>query len=111
MPSGFPFRRQRRQSGSPARDALNLLASGAATLDQAEAANAATDFDRQQQSPFADPGYGIGLAGHGTMDIRTRARRDRRSSVKGRWSLEPKSDKVSDNGSRLRPTQRDVPRR
>ena len=36
---------------------LNLLASGAATLDKAEAANAATDIDRQQ-SPFADPGYG-----------------------------------------------------
>jgi len=69
--SGHPVSLRRAaaaEPGSPARDALNLLASGAATLDQAEAANAGTDFD-QQQSPFADPGYGTGLTGHGTMVI------------------------------------------
>ena len=110
MPSGFPFRRQRRQSGSPARDALNLLASGAATLDQAEAANAGTDLDRQPQSPFADPSYGTGFTGHGTIVIRTRARQDP-AIVRLKGGGPAASDKVSDNDSRLWPTRRDVPRR
>ena len=44
------------EPGSPSHGALNLLASWAATLDQAEAANGSTDFDRQRQSSFADPG-------------------------------------------------------
>jgi hypothetical protein len=38
-----------------------------ARLDQAEAANAMDELDRQRQSPLADPGYGTGFTSQGTM--------------------------------------------
>ena len=75
------------EPGSPSHDALNLLASWAATLDQAEAANAVDGLDRQRQSPLADPGYGTGFTGHGTMVMPSLgfARTDDRP-FEGRWS-------------------------
>jgi hypothetical protein len=51
----------------PTHDAVNLLASCAATLDQAEAANVVDGLDRHRQNPLAGPGYSAGFTGHGTM--------------------------------------------
>ena len=60
------------------------------------------------RSPIS--GKGAGLAGHGTMVMLPLA-----SSGAGNSAFEGRqgsgvSDKVSDNGSRQRPTERDVPR-
>jgi hypothetical protein len=106
-------RRRRPDNGaepsSPSHEALNLHGSWAATLDQAEAANAVDRLDRQRQSPLADPGYRTGFTGHGTMVMPN-------SDSPGPTIAHLKgggpgaSDNVSDNDSRLRPTQRDVSR-
>jgi hypothetical protein len=65
-------------------------------------------FKSSARSPIS--GKGAGLAGHGTMVMLPLA-----SSGAGNSAFEGRqgsgvSDKVSDNGSRQRPTQRDVPR-
>lgn len=95
--------------GSPSHDALNLLTSRAATLDQAEAANAWTDFDGQRQSPLADPDYGTGFTGHGTM-VMPNSGSPGPAVVHLKRGGPGASDKVSDNSSRRGQTQRDVPR-
>ena len=70
------------EPGSPSHDdALNLLRGSAATLEQAEAANAVDGLDRLLQSPFADPGYGTGFTGHGTMVMLHSVSPRRRSSI------------------------------
>ncbi len=77
----------------------------AVTLEQAEAANAVDGLDRLRQSPFADPGYGTGFTGHGTM-VMLHSVSPRPTIV----HLKGGGPGASDNDSKLRPTQRDVPR-
>ncbi len=55
------------EPGSPTHDALNLLASWAAISTRPRQPAPWTSLDRQRRSPFADPGYGTGFTGHGTI--------------------------------------------
>ena len=57
------------EPGSPSQGALKLLASWAATLDQAEAANRIDGLWPAAAEPLADPGYGTEFTGHGTMVV------------------------------------------
>ena len=64
-------------------------------------------FKSSARSPIS--GKGAGLAGHGTMVMPLASSGAGNSAFEGRQGSGV-SDKVSDNGSRQRPTQRDVPR-
>jgi hypothetical protein len=67
------------------------------------------DFDRQWQSPLADPGCGTDLTGQGAMVIPNSGSPEPTIfDLKG--SGPGASDKVSDNDSRPWATQRDVPK-
>src|SRR5271165_1911158 len=89
---------------------LYLLVSWAATLDQARLPAGWTDLDRhrQERSPIPVPAPGSPVValwsrralGFGMTD----------GPVLRRKGDPGASDKPSDNGSRQRPTQRDVPR-
>lgn len=98
------------EPGSPSHEALNLPANWVARLDQAEAANAMDELDRQRQIPLADPGYGTGSTGHGTMVMPDSGPPGGPAIVHLKGGGPGASHKVSDSDSRLRPTQRDVPR-
>jgi hypothetical protein len=75
------------EPGSSSHGALNLLASWVATQEQAEAASAADGLDRQRESPLADPGYGTGFTGHGTMVMSNSGSPGPAIvHLKGRWS-------------------------
>jgi hypothetical protein len=66
-------------------------------------------FPLQRHSPLADPGYGTGSTGHGIMVI-PNAGSPGSTVAQLKGDGPGASDKVSDNGSRLRSTQRDAPR-
>jgi hypothetical protein len=69
-----------------------------------------TDLDPQRLRPLADPGYGTELTDRGTM-VMPRLGFVRADDRDSEWRKGPgASDKPSDNGARLRRTQRDVAR-